>query len=134
MKWYPKARQAALQGNLDIDTADIRVQLVGSGYVQDDAHEFLSDVLAGDRIAATGALTSVTGTDGTLDAADQTINSVATGDTVDAAIVYVHTGTDATARLLLYIDKADDGTTDLALPTNGGNITVQFNAAGIGDI
>jgi hypothetical protein len=57
------------------------------------------------------------------DADDKTLTAVA-GDTVEAVVVYQHTGSDATARLICYIDTG----TGLPFTPNGGDVTVSWNS------
>lgn len=131
-QWYSKAREALLGGDIDVDTASIKIYLL-DGYTFDDTDEFLSDIIAGVRVDQTAALASVTKTGGTLDAADPAaIASVAAGNTIDGAVAYIDTGVESTSRLLVFIDE-DDAAAPLSLATNGGNITVSFDAAGIAD-
>ncbi|MGI9016101.1 MAG: hypothetical protein ACR2HR_03180 [Euzebya sp.] len=123
---YSKGRQGFLDGSIDWDTDDIRVVLVDlADYVVDLAvHEFLSSVPALARVAVSASLTAKTATDGVADAADITFTSV-TGDVSEALVIYKHTGTDTTSRLIAYIDTA----TGLPVTPDGGNITVAWDGA-----
>lgn len=62
-----------------------------------------------------------TKTDGVADADDITWTAV-TGDPCEAVVYYKHTGSDATARLIAYIDAVNTG--GLSVTPNGGNITL----------
>ena len=75
-------------------------------------------------------LSSKTFTDGTFDAADITFSSV-TGDESEAVILYVDSGSDATSRLICFLDTVASG---LPVTPNGGDITVTWNASGIFDL
>lgn len=75
------------------------------------------------RIAVSSALGSKTVTSGVADAADVTFTAV-TGASVEAIIIYKHTGTDATSRLICYIDTASSG---LPVTPNSGDITVTWD-------
>ena len=110
--FYQKARTAFAEGRILwraaggdtfkailIDTADYTVDIA--------THEFLSDVPSAARVAI-ATLTPIAPTDGVLDAADVTFTAV-TGDSCEAIIIYQHTGSDATSRLLLYLDSATAG-------------------------
>lgn len=121
---YPKAKEQFLQGGINLSSGNIKVVLVDSAdYSYNAAHEDLADVPAAARVGTSGNLQSKTFTNGTFDAANITISNV-TGDTVEAAIVYLDTGTEATSRLLSYHDG-------LSLTPNGGDVTISFNASGI---
>jgi len=122
---YNKGREGFLDGNIDWDTDDIRCILVDTAdYTVDLAtHDNLDDVPGDARVATSGALTSKTVTDGVADAADVTLSSV-TGDTCEAIVIYKHTGTESTSRLIAYIDSA----TGLPVTPNGGDITIQWDA------
>jgi hypothetical protein len=126
---YAKGRQGFLDGSIDWDTDDIRVVLVdGADYTVNLAtHQFLSSVPAIARVAVSGSLTGKTATDGVADAADITFTSV-TGDPSEALVIYKHTGSDATARLIAYIDTVA-GPAALSVTPDGGNITVAWDNA-----
>ena len=121
---YGLARAAFLGGDIAWDTDDIRCVLVDTfDYtVNIDVDAFLADVPAIARVATSGALTSKAVTLGVADAADVVLTSV-TGDVSEAIVIYVHTGVDATARLIAYIDTA----TGLPVTPNGGDITIQWD-------
>jgi hypothetical protein len=121
---YAKGREGFLDGSIDWDTDDIRAILIDvADYTVDLAtHDFLADVAAGARVAVSGALGSKTVTDGVADAADVTWTAV-TGDPCEAIVLYKHTGNDATARLIAYIDNA----TGLPVTPNGGDISCAFD-------
>lgn len=118
-KLYPKSRKAFADGDIDLLVDDIRCILIDAAdYTYDDAHDFLDDVPGGARVAVSGALTGKSTTDGVFDHALATFPTVA-GDVSEAIIYYVHTGVDATARLIAYVDNA----TGLPVTPNGQNIT-----------
>lgn len=130
--WYPSAIEAFMEGDLDILVDDIRCFLVDTAdYTFSNAHNFLDDVTAGARVGTATALASITSTVSgnvwTFDAANTTLTSV-TGDQSEAVVVYVHTGTDSTSHLLLYLELSS------AVTPNGGDITLQWNASGLGTI
>jgi ApbE superfamily uncharacterized protein (UPF0280 family) len=119
---YDKGRQGFLEGAVDWDTDDIRCLLVDTGtYTVDLAnHDNLDDVTG--VVATSGSLTGKTVTNGVADADDVTFTAV-TGATVEALVIYKHTGTAATSRLIAYLDTG----TGLPVTPNGGNITVQWD-------
>jgi hypothetical protein len=122
---YGKGREGFLDGSIDWDTDDIRVILIDTGAytVSIDVDDFLDDIAGGARIAVSGSLTSKTVTLGVADAADVTFSAV-TGASVEAIVLYKHTGSDATSRLIAYIDTA----TGLPVTPNGGDIVVQWDS------
>jgi hypothetical protein len=122
---YDKGREGFLDGSIDWDTDDIRVILVDAAdyTVNLSTHDFLDDIPAGARVAVSSALTSKTVTAGVADAADVTFTSV-TGDPCEAIVIYKHTGTESTSRLIAYIDTA----TGLPVTPNGGNITIAWDS------
>lgn len=120
---YPTFKHAAYDGTgVNLGTADVRAILVDAAdYTYSAAHDFLDDVPAGARVA-TVALTGESWASGVFDAADVTFTAV-TGDPSEAVILYIHTGTESTSRLIAYIDTA----TGLPVTPNGGNIAVAWD-------
>jgi len=117
-------------------TADLRVLLVQSTYVEDAAHNVVADVVAFELSVgsyARQALVGVTVTEddsglfGYLDANDVAWNPLNTGQTIGGAIVFVHTGNDATAPLLAYFDLTNT-------PTNNGNFSLQWAVVANGGV
>lgn len=104
--FYESALRAFARSQINWEADDLRVVIVDAADYTVDlaAHEFLASVPLAARVAVSGALTgkTVTGA-GVLDADDLTIPAV-TGDASEALIIYKHTGSDATARLVLYLD------------------------------
>lgn len=104
---FSKGREGFLDGSIDWDTDDVRAMLVLDTYTFDDTDKFLADLGSVDN-GRTAALASKTVTNGVADAADTTL--VATNaSSSNALIVFKHTGSDATARLIAYIDTPTSG-------------------------
>lgn len=101
---FDKGREGILDTTIAM-TGDIRVMLVKSAYVFGAAHQFLSDITAGNDNGRSASLASKTYVAGVFDAADTIIVTLAAAAS-NALVVYVHTGVDATARLIAYIDTA----------------------------
>lgn len=121
---YNKAKQAFLAADIDLESDDIRAILIDTAdYTFSAAHQYLSSVGASARVAVSSALSSKTVTDGVFDAADVTWSSV-TGDQSEAIVLYKHTGSDATAALIAYLDTFSSG---MPVTPNGGNITVAWD-------
>ncbi len=126
---YPLGREGFLAGEIDWDTATIKIALC-NGYTYDSTDKFVSD-LTGVTQAATATLGTKTVTQGVADAADGTFGTVAAGAACDSLIIYqssaVGGGADVAAtaqRLIAYIDNA----TGLPVTPNGGEITFGFDS------
>ena len=120
---YDKGRNAFATGDIDwvndtivlylIDTDDYTVDL--------NAHQFLSSVPAGARVANT-ALAGKTAVDGVVDANDAVFSSVS-GDVSEALILVKDTGNESSSPLIAYMDTS----TGLPVTPNGGDITVTWD-------
>ena len=121
---YDAGREGFLDGSIDWDTDDIRAILIDvADYTVNLATDVNLDDIPGDAtVAVSGALTGKTATDGVADAADVTFSSV-TGDECEAIVLYKHTGTESTSRLIAYIDSAEG----LPVTPNGANIKVEWD-------
>lgn len=121
---YDLGRQAFLEGNIDWVSDNIKVTLVDTNdYTVDLAtHEFYSSIPLVARISTSSDLTSKSATNGVADAGDVTFSAV-TGDVSEALVIWQDTGTEATSRLIAFIDIA----TGLPVTPNGGDITVQWS-------
>lgn len=118
---YDKGREGFLDGSIDWDTDTIKCVLIDSAdYTFSAAHDFLDDVPSGARVGTAQTLASKTVTSGVADAADVTFTAV-TGDPVEAIVIWKDTGSEATSRLIAYIDG-------ISVTPNGGNITVAWDA------
>lgn len=103
---YDKGREGILDRTIDM-TGDVRVMLVKTAYVFDPAHGFLADIGANDN-GRSAALAGKTYTSGVFDANDTTLVALA-ADPSEALVYYQHTGSDATARLIAYVDTPTSG-------------------------
>lgn len=122
---YPKAKEALIKGDLDLDGV-IRAVLIDTAvYTYSAAHDNYDD-LSGVVGAESGALASKTFTNGVFDAADITFTAV-TGATVEAIALFLDTGTPSTDKLIAYIDSASG----LPVTPNGGDINIAWHASGI---
>lgn len=121
---YDKAREGYLNGNLNWLTDDVRAILIDADTytVNLATHQFLTDVPGGSRISVSGTLTTKTATAGVADADDVSF-SLVSGASVEAILLYKHTGTDSTARLIAYLDTA----TGLPFTPSGGNVAIQWD-------
>lgn len=124
---YPLYKQALLQGDtgISLTTGTLKVGLLDTGTVSySAAHQYYDDVSSG-IVGTPQTIGSVTvSTDGTVDGADVTFTSV-TGNTTEALVYYLDTGTPSTSRLVYWEDE------NVGATPNGGDINVVFNASGI---
>lgn len=124
---YPKFKEQALQGGVNLSSGNIKAVLVDlADYTYDAADEFLSDVPAAARVATSGNLASKTFSNGVFDSADPSFTAV-TGDVSEALILFIDTGTPGTSRLIAFYDT---GVSGLPVTPNSGNISVTVNASG----
>jgi hypothetical protein len=124
---YPKFKEQALQGGVNLASGNIKAVLVDlADYTYGAAHEFLSDVPAAARVATSGNLASKTFTNGVFDSADPSFTAV-TGDVSEALILFIDTGTPGTSRLIAFYDT---GVSGLPVTPNSGNISITVNASG----
>lgn len=121
---YDLARQAFLEGNIDWVADNIKVTLVDTNdyTVNLATHEFYSSIPVAARVSTSANLVSKTATAGVADAGDVTF-SVVTGDVSEALVIWQDTGSEATSRLIAFMDIA----TGLPVTPNGGDITVQWS-------
>jgi len=117
-------REGYLNGNLNWLSDDVRAILVDTGLytVNLTTDQFLTIIAGAARISVSGSLTTKTATAGVADADDVSFTAV-TGATVEAIVLYRHTGVDATSRLIAYIDTA----TGLPFLPSGGNVAIQWD-------
>ena len=127
-KLYPKSKKQFLQAGIDLASLNVRAILVDAGaYTYDDAHDFLDDIPSGARIAVSGNLTGKTfGDNGSFDSDDPTLTGVS-GASIEAIVLYVHTGTDSTSRLIMY---QDTGVTGLPLTPDGSDVQIIVDTGG----
>lgn len=100
---YDKGREGIADDSISL-SGDVRAMLVKTAYTFSAAHDFLDDIGANDN-GRSAALGSKTYTSGVFDAADTTLTATA-ADPCEAVVIFQHTGVDATARLIAYIDTA----------------------------
>lgn len=126
---YPKYKEAILGAatNTNLLTGTVKVALVDTGtYTYSAAHEFLTSLSGTVGTAQTiGATKSVT--NGLFDGGDVTFTAV-TGNSAEALVIYIDTGTAGTSRLVAYIDTSVTG---LPVTPNGGDISITWSASGI---
>lgn len=128
--WFPKALTAIAEARVLWRSSGgdtIKAILIDTGtYTYDSSDEFLSDIPSGARVSV-ATMSPLTPTYGVYDAADTTFSAVS-GSSVEALIIYQHTGTEATSRLLIYCDSASAG---LPVTPTGADILVRWSSSGI---
>lgn len=131
--WYPIFAEALFTRPSNSDLVAGAVTVVGlntSGggttYTYSAAHDFLDDVASGARIGTPQVIGSKTFANGVFDGADISFPSL-TGDSIEALLVYIDTGSAATSRLVGLIRVAQG----LPLTPNGQNQPVAWNTNGI---
>jgi hypothetical protein len=104
---YDPGREGILDESIGMSTGDIRAMLVLSSYTFSAAHKFLADLGAVDN-GRSAALASKSFTSGVFDAADTSLTATA-ATASNALVLFKHTGVDATARVIAYIDTPTAG-------------------------
>ena len=125
---YPKYKQALLDdsANIDLNDGTVKVALIDTGtYSYNAADEFYSSVSG--VVGTPQTIANTTVTNGLFDGDDVTYPAV-TGNSVEALLIYIDTGSAATSRLVAWIDTSVTG---LPVTPNGGDITITWNASGI---
>ncbi len=144
---YNRAKKEIMDGTIDLLTDTLKIMLVTSSYVANADHDFVDEAGANDPIdhelSGTGytagfggsgrkTLSSKTATEDDAndraefdDGADITWTAIDAG-TAAAAILYKHNTADTDSVLIAYID-----TGGFPVVTNGGDLTIQWNAEGI---
>lgn len=125
---YPLYKQALLDAsaNTDINDLTVKVALIDTGtYTYNSAHEFYSSVSG--VVGTPQTIANTTVTNGLFDGDNVTFTAV-TGNSAEALLIYIDTGTASTSRLVAWIDTSVTG---LPVTPNGGDITITWNASGI---
>ena len=125
---YPKFKEGILQSaaNTNMSSGTVKVALVDTGtYTYSAAHQFYSSVSG--VVGTPQTIGTKTFTNGLFDGADVTFTAV-TGNSAEALIIYIDTGSAATSPLIAYLDT---GITNMPVSPNGGDISITWNASGI---
>jgi hypothetical protein len=127
---YPLYKEAIIGGgtNVDLLAGTVKAALVDTGtYTYSAAHQFLTSLTGVVGTAQTiPATKTVTG--GLFKTTGTNTYTAVTGNSAEAIVLYIDTGTAGTSRLVAYIDT---GVTGLPVTPNGGDITITWNASGI---
>jgi hypothetical protein len=145
-------KEGLLEGSFDLVNDTVRVALLSddTAYSFDpDNHSFVSDIIDGGTTAeefngsgnSRQTLTNVTVTqddtddEGVADADDVTFSAL-NNDTIQAIVIYKQVGGDDSTPgddpvLAVYDENSGTSLADLPLPTNGGDVTLNFSSEGI---
>lgn len=104
---YDKGREGFLDGTINWASGDIRACLVLSTYTFSAAHQVMSSIASYDN-GRSASLGSKTTDSGVADAADTSLVATA-ASACKAIVLFQYTGSDATARLIAYIDTPTSG-------------------------
>lgn len=121
---YTKGKEKMLSALINFPSDTLKVALVINTYPQNlTTDEFYTSVSTY-VIGTPQTLTTPTVAGGVFDAADVTFTAVTAGSTIEAVVIYKDTGVAGASPLIAYIDTI----TGFPLATNGGDITVQWDA------
>jgi hypothetical protein len=128
---YPKTKAQYMKGAIDLSSASLTIRaysLDTAFYTYSASHEFLSDVAGGSRVKKSNPLTgkTVNLTTGAFDSDDPTMEAV-TGADIDAIILYIDTGVEATSRLIMYQDSS---ISTVPFTPDGSDVRIVVDAAG----
>lgn len=123
---YPGFLDSLGRKEIDLEDDDLRLVLIDSSGSYDPQDEFLDDL--GSVLVGTG----VTVTDPVMQfgwlvagVSTLTVTDAPASEQVSAAVLYVHTGTPSTSRLVGWVDTGAD-TTVIDLTTTGDDITLSL--------
>ncbi len=127
---YPLWKQELMQfaANNNLSTGTVKVALIDTGvYTYSSAHQFWSSASSA-SVGTPQTLASKTFTNGVFDSGTNPTFTAVTGNSVEALIIFIDTGTAGTSPLVAYIDTSVTG---LPVTPNGGDISITWNASGI---
>lgn len=135
---YDLFKESSMEKSLfaALGTGPVKVVAVdttgGTPYTFSQAHQFLSDIVAGSRRFTSGNMASlaVSGKNFDADNLVPAFASAAAGAAFEAIILYIDSTVEATSDLIIFIDTA----TGLPMTPDGNNINVNWNASGIFDL
>lgn len=109
-------------------TGTVKAVLIDTGtysYTDWQGDQFYSDVSG--TVGTPQTISTKTYTDGIFDGDNITFPTV-TGNSAEAILIFIDTGTPSTSRLVGWLDTSVTG---LPVTPNGGDIAVSWNASGI---
>lgn len=121
---FNPGREGFLDGSIDWDTGDQRVMLVRSTYTPfDPTDKFLVDLGSVDN-GRSAALAGKGVADGIANASVTSLVATA-AVACNALVIFQHTGNDATARVIAYIDTVASGLP--FTPAAGGTVNITWD-------
>lgn len=129
---HPKYKQSLLDGdsNIDLNDGTVRAILIDTGtYTYTtwlNSSQYYSDV-SGQVGGTPQIINNTTVTNGLFDG-DNVVFPTVTGNSAEAILIYIDTGTASTSRLVAWLDT---GVSGLPITPNGGDITIAWNGSGI---
>ena len=120
---YPKFKENVMKKLIDLTTDTVKAVLVDTGVYTYSATHANVGSLAGATVGTAQTIGTISVTDGIVDGADVTYTAV-TGNSVEAIVIYVDSGLEATSYLVAYIDT---GVTGLPVTPNGGDIALTWD-------
>lgn len=123
---YAKAKQALLEGDLDLTSQTLRVLFINKSLYTPNflTDQYVSDISSSAIVFRTANITGVTAENGILDAIDVLEDSYS-GTGFSAIILYQVGSSDANSRLIFFIDESE------GLPFTGTGesllLTLQWN-------
>ena len=119
---YPKFKENLLLGNINLTTDTVKVALVDTGtYTYSATHANVGS-LSG-VVGTPQVVDSITVTNGIVDG-DGVLYETVTGNSVEAVVLYVDSGVEATSYLVAYIT---DDVIGLPVVPNGGDIQLTWD-------
>ena len=121
---YPKFKENVMKKLIDLTTDTVKAVLVDTGVYTYSATHANVGSLAGATVGTAQTIGTISVTDGIVDGADVTYTAV-TGNSVEAIVIYVDSGVEATSYLVAYIDT---DVTGLPVTPNGGDIALTWDS------
>ena len=128
--WKNELMKGSANTNLSSGTVKQTFADITSAYAFSQAHDFVDDLGANDNpnYGAAVSLANKTFTASVMDADDVVTPALTGAADMGSIILYVDSGTEATSRLVLFLDT---GITGAPFTPSGADVTVQWNASGI---
>lgn len=119
---YPKFKELCLGAGAGLAGATVKALLIDTAsYNYSAAHQFLSDVAVGARVGAAVTLAGKSVANGVFDANDATFSGLVSAPTIEAILLFLDTGVEATSALVAFIDTASG--LPIAAGMTGGTVT-----------
>lgn len=119
---YPKAKELALAAGLNLAAGTVKAQLVDlASYTYSSAHQFLSSIPGGARVGSPVTLSNKSITNGAFAADPAVFSGLSGAPSIEALVVYVDTGVEATSPLIYFMDTGTD--LPVTAGATGGTVT-----------